>query len=129
MKYLQTHPIHEDFSAMDNPHRKHADSELKKTHANAENYAGAGEQPKNPVKGEHHLSDITMTKGDGGKSTIAGQNGGISDEEQKLASKEAEHKAGAKSIAGQNGSAATDDEQRLSDIAESRIIRFSNFNN
>lgn len=128
MKYLQTHPIHEDFSAMNNPHKKHADSELKKTHSNAEDYAGAGEQPKKPVEGEHHLSDITIT-GDGGKSTIAGQNGGISDDEQKLASKEAEHKAGAKSIAGQNGSAATDDEQRLSDIAESRIIRFADFNN
>jgi hypothetical protein len=125
MKYLQTHPIHEDFSAMNNPHKKHTDSELKKTHANAEDYAGAGEQPKRP--GEHHLSDIAMTNGDGGKSTIAGQNGVPADSEQRLSDK-GEKNTTTKSIAGQNGSAATDDEQKLSDIAESRIVRFTDFN-
>jgi hypothetical protein len=125
MKYLQTHPIHEDFNPIDNPHKKHADSELKKTHANADAYAGAGEQPKKPVEGEHRLAHDTIMKDKA--ANIAGQNGVPADSEQRLSDK-GEKNTTTKSIAGQNGSAATDDEQKLSDIAESRIVRFTDFN-
>jgi len=125
MKYLQTHPIHEDKNPMTNPYKTHDEAEVRKTHTHADAYAGAGEQPKKPVEGEHRLADDTIMKDKA--ANIAGQNGVPSDSEQRLSDK-GEKNTTTKSIAGQNGSAATDDEQKLSDIAESRIVRFTDFN-
>lgn len=123
MKYLQQHPIHEDKNPMTDPYKTHDEAEVRKTHNDADKYAGAGKQAKAPT-GEHHLSDATVMKTSA--SSIAGTQPTTPDSEHNI-SHIANQKSSAKSIAGQNGG-HSDDEQQLSDIAESRIIRFSDFN-
>jgi hypothetical protein len=123
MKYLKTHPIHEDYNPMTNPYQNFDDADSSEDHEDADDYAGAGEQPKK--SNEEELSDDTLMNEH--PANIAGQNGVSGDEEQVL-SDDGEENTNVKTIAGQNGSAVTDDEQKLSEIAESRIIRFTYFN-
>ena len=123
MKYLAKHPIHETKHASHDTYETHAEADVRKTHQHAEDYAGAGEQPKLSADKEHRLSQATMIK-PGGEETIDFHTAPEDDEHH--ISHIAATKANAKPTMDTH-EAPKESEHRFSHIAEKKITSFSHF--
>lgn len=124
MKYLVKHPIHETKNAAHDSYETHDEADVRKVHAHADAYAGAGEQPKVKDDKEHRLSHEAMVK-PGGEETIDFHT--APDDKEQQISDIAEEDADAKSTIVLHGAGFTDDEQHISHVAERKIISFSDF--